>query len=691
MTTAVIGALRVILGMDSAAFEAGADAADRRIRAFQRSLQQAGQNLQRVGSRLTLGVTVPLMGIGTMALQAARESEQASAAVAAALASMGDGAGYTQDQLEAMAGALADNSLFQDDQILAGVTANLLTFGNVSGDVFARAQQMALDLSARLGTDLQGSAIMLGKALNDPITGISALSEAGVSFTDQQKEQIRAMAEAGNVAGAQAIILGELERQYAGQAAALAGTDSGQITQAWNEIGEALEAVGDIILPIMADFAGHVKDAAEAFQALDPDTQKFIVTAGLIAGTVGPALISLGLFLAVLAPIAGAVGAISLPVLAVVAAIGALTWVVWRNWETLKEWLAITIQFGSDMIDGLGRAFQDGVAFIQQKIDDIWTGIKTKIDGWITSFYQLGVDMIDRLKDGIQSQIPTLTSVMDAVGLTVNPDLGALGGVASDAAAGLEMSPEDAAKLYGIGESMGDALADGARDALDEHSPSRVFAEIGRFAMAGLGLGVEQGTPGAVSTMTAASNRIADQMREGTAGAFDGVTDSLDALNTRAAQVFEGMGRWMVDLAKGATTLSQTLTNALGNWSNSLGQSGMEGLGANLTGALGGPVGGTLTGILGGLMGFKDGGAFQVGGAGGIDSQIVAFRASPNETVSVTKPGQDMGGPQEVAVRVYVDRDGNWQAAVAQIADASASARVQQAGRAAYQQNRRGG
>jgi hypothetical protein len=303
------------------------------------------------------------------------------------------------------------------------------------------------------------------------------------------------------------------------------------------------------------------------------------------------------------------------------------------------------------------------------------------------------VDMIDKLKAGIQSKIPSLADVMDSVGLTVNPDISPYvgGDIVSDAAAGLAPSVDDINRILEEGGRMGDALADGARASLEEHSPSRVFAEIGRFAMAGLGLGIEQGTPGALASMNAAASTIADQMREGTAGAFDGVSDSLDALGAQSSEVFEGMGRWMVDLAKGATTLSQTLTNALGNWSNSLGQSGMEGLGANLTGALGGPVGGTLTGILGGLMGFKDGGAFQVGGAGGIDSQIVAFRASPNETVSVTKPGQDMGGPQEVAVRVYVDRDGNWQAAVAQIADASASARVQQAGQAAYQQNRRGG
>lgn len=40
------------------------------------------------------------------------------------------------------------------------------------------------------------------------------------------------------------------------------------------------------------------------------------------------------------------------------------------------------------------------------------------------------------------------------------------------------------------------------------------------------------------------------------------------------------------------------------------------------------------------MQGFQNGGEFRVGGAGGPDSQMVAFRATPNETVSIKTPGQ---------------------------------------------------
>ncbi len=46
-----------------------------------------------------------------------------------------------------------------------------------------------------------------------------------------------------------------------------------------------------------------------------------------------------------------------------------------------------------------------------------------------------------------------------------------------------------------------------------------------------------------------------------------------------------------------------------------------------------------------GLPGFQNGGSFRVGGSGGPDSQVVAFRASPMENVTITPPGQTAGSP----------------------------------------------
>ena len=96
---------------------------------------------------------------------------------------------------------------------------------NEAGDgaqVFDRATAAAADLSAAGFGSMDGAAKMLGKALNDPEAGLTALGRAGVTFTDQQKEQIKTLVESGDTLGAQKIILGEVESQVGGTAAASA-------------------------------------------------------------------------------------------------------------------------------------------------------------------------------------------------------------------------------------------------------------------------------------------------------------------------------------------------------------------------------------------------------------------------------------------------------------------------------------
>ncbi|WP_332717333.1 hypothetical protein [Pelagibacterium mangrovi] len=85
----------------------------------------------------------------------------------------------------------------------------------------------------------------------------------------------------------------------------------------------------------------------------------------------------------------------------------------------------------------------------------------------------------------------------------------------------------------------------------------------------------------------------------------------------------------------------------------------------------GGGGGGLLSGLFSGigkLFGFAQGGSFQVGGSGGIDSQLVAFKASPNETVSVTKPGQEARMAQPVRVELEVQEGALFDTRVRRIA-----------------------
>lgn len=149
-----------------------------------------------------------------------------------------------------------------DDDVIKSAQAKLLTFGKLAssadtaGGAFDRATTLSMDMASVFGGDASSQAVVLGKALNDPVKGISALSRVGVTFTEDQKGMIKAMVEAGNVAGAQEIILKELETQVGGTAAATA-TGSDRMKQGWANLQETL---GLTILPLFNSVAGVVAD-----------------------------------------------------------------------------------------------------------------------------------------------------------------------------------------------------------------------------------------------------------------------------------------------------------------------------------------------------------------------------------------------------------------------------------------------
>lgn len=188
-----------------------------------------------------------IKGFITETIELSRIQEKAVAQVAAGLASTGGAVGFTLDELKAKASAFQGQTLFGDEQILTDLTSVMLTFTSVTGKAFDGAQQAALDLSTRMGGDLKGAAVQLGKALNDPVRGVTALRKVGVSFTESQLDQIKVLTESGDLMSAQNIILDEMTHQFGGSAKAAAEADGG-IQQLSNAFGDAKEEIGKLLL-----------------------------------------------------------------------------------------------------------------------------------------------------------------------------------------------------------------------------------------------------------------------------------------------------------------------------------------------------------------------------------------------------------------------------------------------------------
>jgi hypothetical protein len=215
----------------------------------------------KIGAGIKTGALVGVAALGGLAVagvKAFKAFEEGEASVAKLNNVLGNmGKLGAADEVESLASSLQRTTGVSDDTIRSGQTL-LATFSEVAasageaGGTFERATRAAVDLSAAGFGSVESASVQLGKALQDPVKGISALGRAGVTFTADQKELIKGFVEANDVAAAQQIILKEVEKQVKGTGEASA-TESAKISQAFGEIEEA---GGEALAALLGDGKG---------------------------------------------------------------------------------------------------------------------------------------------------------------------------------------------------------------------------------------------------------------------------------------------------------------------------------------------------------------------------------------------------------------------------------------------------
>lgn len=234
------------------------------------------------------------------------EQAQATASLEATLLSTKGAAGLTAAALSEQADALAKTTLFSDDatQKMQGL---LLTFTNIKGTVFTEAVPAIQDLATKMGGDLQGAAIQVGKALNDPVKGITALQRVGESFTESQKEVIKNLVATGQTAEAQRLILKELSTEFGGSAAAAAKAGTGpfqllqnQFSKTREEIGRLLLKLGTVFMPVLQGVIDLVNGLVQGMKDLYHWFQDHQVVVGILATVIGGIVIGMAAYNAIL-------------------------------------------------------------------------------------------------------------------------------------------------------------------------------------------------------------------------------------------------------------------------------------------------------------------------------------------------------------------------------------------------------
>lgn len=382
-----------------------------------------------------LAANVVQAGVGAFtgfigdSIAAVKESMQVNAQLEAVLASTGGAAGVTAEHVSKLAASIEKNSLFEDEAILKGQNL-LLTFTNVRNDtakgieVFDDATRIMVDMAAAMGTDASGAAIQLGKALNDPVAGISALSRVGVSFDAEQKKQIKNFVETGQLAEAQGIILNELNKEFGGSAKAQSDA-AGASEKYKDRMNDLQETLGAKMLPIqekvtMAKVAMVTVIADKVIPKLEelyvkhwPAISAAVEDVVKVIETVWPIASDVISFAAdhVIARIEGMIQTITSIIEIVTSVVNLVSAVIhgdWaRAWDELKDIAGAAVDLMIGVIKAqLGILPQLMYEGGQKVVTGIWDGIASMSDWLYSKVKSFAGGIYNSVKDGLGSLWP---------------------------------------------------------------------------------------------------------------------------------------------------------------------------------------------------------------------------------------------------------------------------------------------
>ena len=455
-----------------------------------RAFTQVGSTLAVMGGAI--------VGIFGAMVKSATQWELALAQLDARLKSTGGAAGVTREAAIDLSNELQSLTTYSNDAVLEAENL-LLTFTSIGKDVFPEATKTVLDMSAALGQDLKASSIQLGKALQDPVLGMSALRRVGVNFTKDQIEMVKALVKTGHSLDAQKFILRELGTEFGGSAQAAAQTFGGQMKQLKNELDDVQKEIGMAVIPVFRSLVDQIKPIViqlKDWMTAHPELVKQIATLLLKVGGImlalGPILIAIPRLVQLFGLLRVAVTALTGPfgiVVTALAAVGVgINKLINDHKKALDAEMGKIVQSGNTMkaaMDVRREAIKRGIIDQQE-----WADIVRKFGGDYTKVYNaIATDpAYAKLKTVMDEQIEASKGVKGgiegigaAAGGAEDPLLGLAGAISAAQkaekewteflqSAGIKTIAEKSAeidKLLGYEDNLAQMLIDGKIDVLE--------------------------------------------------------------------------------------------------------------------------------------------------------------------------------------------------------------------------------
>ncbi|MDR5591209.1 phage tail tape measure protein [Christiangramia sp. SM2212] len=363
-------------------------------------MSKFGQQMQSVGSGLTLGVTLPILGLGAASVKAASDAEETSSKFNTVFRDISEAASKAATELRNSYGLSSKAS-----QQLLSDTGDLLTG-------FGFSQQSALDLSTevnKLAVDLasftnfsggaEGASQALTKALlgereSVKSLGISILesdvkarvlqnTQAGLTFETERQSKAFATLQLAQEQSKNAI--GDYARTNEGFA--------NQMRLLKARIEDVAVQFGEILLPYVTKLAGKLGELINWFSSLDPAVKKTIVVVAGLAAALGPVLATMGILVANIIPaMAAGFTALTGPIGFVIAALAGIAVVIAKNWEPIKETLFEVRNYFIDLYNE-SIVFRAGAESIILVFKNLYNTVKLVVDFIVTGFTN-GIEFI---------------------------------------------------------------------------------------------------------------------------------------------------------------------------------------------------------------------------------------------------------------------------------------------------------
>ncbi len=252
----------------------------------------------------------------TNLVKMAGKQQAAEDRLRSALISTAGAAGLSTKQLKEYAVQLQKSTGVSDELTLES-SALLATFTKINKETFPEAIESILDVTVAMNQGkvsmetLKTTTIQIGKALNDPIKGLSALSRVGIQFTKQQKDLIKTFVNSGEVSKAQAVIIEELNNQYGDRAKIenyekslrsleSAAGDLGErlgftLMSSMKELNDTLTKMAESLNPSdIADYVAAITTLATAYLILTRNTRAAVAAQKMFKRTIGGLILLMG-------------------------------------------------------------------------------------------------------------------------------------------------------------------------------------------------------------------------------------------------------------------------------------------------------------------------------------------------------------------------------------------------------------